>query len=220
MILKIFAEYPPRKRLGLVAILLGLISIFAGNPNGKTMTKINAQEISMISSKEITKIAVDELANDIIKSKFDYRLIDLRDAKDYSEYNIPSSENIEVDQILNSDLERNENILLYSDNDIESTQAWFLLKTQDYKGVNVLRGGIESWKKEILFPACSCNKTPTIEQKHKHDKLLAISKFFGGSMNLVSENNTDGQNRKMPVIKTPAKVTLKKANGKKKREGC
>ena len=93
MILKTFAEYPPRKRLGLLAILLGVIAIFAGSPFDKASAKINAKELSLISAEDISKVKVEELADDIIKSKYDYRLIDLRKSNEYEKYNIPSSEN-------------------------------------------------------------------------------------------------------------------------------
>jgi len=219
MILKMFAEYPPRKRLGLIAILLGVLAIFAGSPFDKVNTTINAKEMSLIKIDDINKINVEELSDDIIKSKFDYRLIDLRKSEKYAKYNIPSSENIQVDQILNSDLARNEIILLYSDNDIETAQAWFLLKANNYKGVNILDGGLSSWKSKILFPTCLCDENPTKEQLHKHGKLAEVSKYFGGKMQLAS-GAASKTNMEMPELAAPAKVVLKKTSGKKKREGC
>lgn len=219
MILKTFAEFPPRKRIGILGILLGVISIFLGSPFDKVNTSINAKEMSMISADDIGTIKVAELADDIIKSKFDYRLIDLRKAEEFSKYNIPSSESIQVDQILKSDLARNENILLYSDNDIESAQAWFLLKSNNYNGVNILKGGLKSWQDDILFPACVCETNPSVEQTHKHNKLAEISKFFGGNMQSGSISETQSK-MKMPELKAPTSITLKKTKGKKKREGC
>lgn len=218
MALKTFANYPARKRVGIIGIILGVISIFLGSPFDKTSTKINAKELSLISADEIGKISVNSLADDIIKSKYDYRLIDLRNTEEYEKYNIPTSENIQVDQILSSDLARNEKILLYSDNDIESTQAWFLLKANDYKGVNILNGGLKNWQDNILFPNCTCGINPTIEQKHKHNKLAEVSEFFGGKMQNVLGKNEELK-LDMPAV-APKKITLKKTTGKRKREGC
>lgn len=219
MILQIFANYPPRKRLGLLAILLGFISIFAGSPFDKVETKINAKEMSMISAKDITNVKVEQLADDIIKEKYDYRLIDLRKSEEFAKYNIPSSENIQVDQLLKSDLARNTNILLYSDNDFETAQAWFLLKSNNFKGVSVLNGGLKSWQENILFPTCGCDAIPTIEQQHKHSKLAEISKHFGGSMQSGSVADSKVK-MTMPELEASAGITLKKTKGKKKREGC
>ena len=219
MILQTFANYPPRKRLGLLAILLGFIAIFAGSPFDKVETKINAKELSMISADEISNVKVEQLADDIIKAKYDYRLIDLRKVEEFAKYNIPSSENIQVDQVLKLDLARNDNILLYSDNDFETAQAWFLLKSNDFKGVSVLKSGLKNWQENILFPACGCDPIPTKEQKHKHAKLAEVSKYFGGSLQSGSISEST-KKMKMPVLEAPTSITLKKTKGKKKREGC
>lgn len=219
MILQTFANYPPRKRLGLLAVLLGFIAIFAGSPFDRVETKINAKEMSMLSVDEITNVNVEQLADDIIKSKFNFRLIDLRKSDEYAKYNIPSSENIPVDRLLKSDLARNDNILLYSDNDFETAQAWFLLKSNNFKGVSVLKGGLKTWQENILFPTCGCDPNPTKEQQHKHNKLAEISKYFGGSMQTGSVVNSK-VDMKMPEIEAPTNIKLKKAKGKKKREGC
>lgn len=219
MILKTFADYPPRKRVGILGILLGVISIFLGSPFDKVNTSINAKEMSMISVDEITNVKVEQLADDIIKSKFNYRLIDLRKADEFVKYNIPSSENIQVDRILKSDLARNDNIMLYSDNDFETAQAWFLLKSNNYKGVSVLKGGLKTWQENILFPTCGCDAIPTKEQQHKHNKLSEVSKHFGGSMQSVSAADSEVK-MTMPEIEAPTGITLKKTKGKKKREGC
>jgi rhodanese-related sulfurtransferase len=217
--LKKFAELPPRKRVGILGIILGIFAIFAGSPFDKAKTNVNIKEMSLINTEEIVNVTVDKLADDIIKSKYDYRLIDLRESSDYLKYNIPTSENFSVANILNSDLMRNENIILYSDNDIEAAQAWFLLKANDYNSISILEGGMNRWKEEILFPACNCGENPTVEQLHKHDQKTEVSKFFGGYMQTGSivkkERELD-----MPELQAPAKIKLKKAEGKRKREGC
>lgn len=219
MLLKAFAELPARKRIGIIAVILGIISIFADNPNDNVNTKVNLKELSLISPDQISEIGVSELADWIIKGKFDYRLIDLRNEEDFVKYRIPSSENIQVTSLLKSDLSRNNKILLYSDNDITSSQGWFLLKSNNYKSVNIIKGGIDSWKNEVLFPKCTCGENPTIEEQHKHNKLAEISKFFGGELqtNIAADNT---EKVKMPELKAPATITLKKTTSKKKREGC
>lgn len=219
MTLKKLAEMPPRKRLGILAILMGFLAIFAGNPIDKNNVTIDLKELSHVSPDQISKVKVEKLADDIIKSKYDYRLIDLRDPAEYSKYNIPTSENIKVADLLNSDLARNEKIILYSDNDIETTQGWFLLTANKYKGVDILEGGLKVWQNNVLFPNCKCGINPSKEQLHKHNKLAEVSKFFGGKMqsgNIASSRSE----MVMPELKAPTTVKLKKAKGKRKREGC
>lgn len=219
MNLRTFANYPPRKRMGLVAILLGVLAVFAGDPNGKTKTSINAKEIALASGKNVDRIEPADLADWIIKGKFDYRLIDVRNEKNFEKYNIPGSENIPVNKLLNSDLMRNDKIILYSDDEFAEAQAWFLLKAENYKGVYILDGGLKKWKDQILFPHCTCNENPTEDQKHHHAKLVVVSKFFGGKLQTGKTGIQEIQ-AAMPVPSAPKKITLKKTNGKKQREGC
>jgi rhodanese-related sulfurtransferase len=219
MFLKNFAELPPRKRIGILAIILGIFAAFIGEPTSKAKVSVNLKEISNLSVDDIAKVDVFSLADDIIKNKYDYRLVDLRSPEEYKKYNIPTSENIPVEKLLDSDLARNEKIVLYSDNDIVSTQGWFLLKAKNYNGVYTLKGGLKSWKDKILFPQCTCGTNPSIEQKQHHAQLAELSKFFGGKMRSESVDVAQS-NMEMPTLKMPATIKLKKSKGKKKREGC
>ncbi|MBK7105742.1 MAG: rhodanese-like domain-containing protein [Ignavibacteriae bacterium] len=216
---KFFSNLSAEKKLAMFTFVLGVIAIFAGDPYGKTSIKINAKELSLISPNEIGKIKVEDIADNIIQSKSDYRLIDLRKPEEFAKYNIPTSENIQLDKLLNSELQRNEKLILYSDNDIEATQAWFLLKTNNFKGINIIPGGLNNWKDNILFPKCDCGENPSAEQKHKHDKLAEVSKYFGGNIQTNSAAESFVKNE-MPQLAAPNGITLKKTSGKKKREGC
>lgn len=219
MILKSFAEFPPRKRIGILAVILSIIAIFLGNPYDKAATSINAKELALVSKDDITSIKVTDLADWIIKNKYDYRLIDLRNKEEYSQYNIPTSENVTVNDILNYGLMRNEKIILYSDKNISATQAWFLLKAQEYKGVYILDGGIEAWQKEVLFPQCACDENPTDQQKQEHNHLAEVAKYFGGNIQTASSEIAE-KKVEIPQLKSAPTIQLQKTSGKKKREGC
>ncbi len=216
MMLKTFAEYPPRKRVGLLAILLGIFAAFIGDPTGGVTKRVNLKELSMIAATENDKVHVKDLAKWIIEGKFDYRLVDLRKPEEFEKYNIPSSECIPVSQLLNSDLMRNEKIILYADDEFTAAQGWFVLKANDYKGVYVLEGGLQCWKDQILFPKLRIDASP--EEKIEFQKMAEISKFFGGQPQ--TGTTVSKQNTEMPKLKAPVKVKLKKSRGKRKREGC
>lgn len=219
MILKTFAEFPPKKRIGILAVILSIIAIFLGNPYDKANTSINTKELALVSKDDITSVKVTELADWIIKNKYDYRLLDLRNQEEYAQYNIPTSENVKVNDILNYGLMRNEKIILYSDKNISATQAWFLLKAQEYKGVYILDGGIDAWQKEVLFPQCTCDENPTDQQKQKHNHLAEVAKFFGGNIQTTSSEIAE-KKLEMPKLKSAPTIQLQKTSGKKKREGC
>ena len=208
-------KLPIRKRVGILAIILGFIAIFAGSPYDRSTTRINVKELTNISVKEDHSIDVDDLADWIIKSKYDYRLVDLRNSEAYTQYNIPGSENIPIREMLSSDLMRNEKIVLYSDEETVAVQGWFLLNADNFKSVYILEGGLTSWKDLVLFPKLPAE--PTKDQLVLFEKKKEVSKFFGGQPQIGEEEQIK---QEIPKITTPPKVTVKTKDKKKSREGC
>src|ERR1035438_7911618 len=135
-----------------LAILAGLLAVFAliiGNSGNKNKISVNTKELALSTIKDQDKINVITLADWLIKDKLDFTIVDLRPEKEFTEYTIPGSVNVRMEDLLNSDLKRNQKILLYGNEDISSAQACFLKKSSDYKGVYIQNGGFNSWKNEI-----------------------------------------------------------------------
>jgi len=76
-----FVKLPIRKRVGIIAIILGFIAIFAGSPYDRSTTRINVKELSSVSVKDESTVHANDLAEWIIKGRYDYRLVDLRDTE-------------------------------------------------------------------------------------------------------------------------------------------
>jgi rhodanese-related sulfurtransferase len=210
------------KKLALAALLLGILALFIGNPADNNKIYVNAKEMALSTVKDQDKVAVSTLADWLIKEKSDFTLVDLRSEKEFAEYNIPSSVNIKMEELLTSGLMRNQKILLYGTDDIAAAQAWFVLKSSNYKAVYILTGGMNGWKNEILFPKLSANATP--EETAAFDKLKQISLHFGGTPQIISGGTAtslatpSGPAPVLPKLSAPAG---KAAGGaKKKKEGC
>jgi rhodanese-related sulfurtransferase len=210
-----FVKLPIRKRVGIIAIILGFIAIFAGSPYDRSTTRVNVKELTNISLKEDHSINADDLAEWIIKGKYDYRLVDLRDSEKYNKYNIPGSENIPIRNIIDSDLMRNEKIVLYSDDETVAAQGWFLLNADKFKSVYILEGGLTCWKDQILFPKLPTD--PTKEQLALFEKKKEVCKFFGGQPQVGGDEQIE---QETPKLKAPPKVTITSKRKKKSREGC
>jgi rhodanese-related sulfurtransferase len=213
---KFFSELSTPKKLALVAFILGLIAVFAGSPySGSTIT-VNAKDLALTTVKNSDKVNVFELADWIIKEKSDYTLVDLREEKQFTEYFIPTAVNISLETLPESGLLRNQKIILYADNNLEAAQAWFILKSKDYRGVYLLDGGLEKWKDEVLFPKLAVDATP--QQIAEFEKRKEISQFFGGvpqtGSTQVNENKI-----KLPTPEITSQPNITKPK-KKKREGC
>jgi len=211
-----FANLAVRKRVGILAMFLGIIAIFLGDPYNRAEARVNLKEIALLSPAQIDKVSVYDMADWIIKGNADYRLLDLRGMDAYKKYNIPTSEPAEPTDILDGDYMRNEKLILYADDNLVEAKTWFILKAQHFKSVYILDGGLKAWRENILFPSLPAQATP--EQKAQFAKIAQVSKFFGGQPQNGSTVNP--VRRTLPKLTAPKTIVLKRSHKKKKREGC
>lgn len=221
--IKKFSQLDLKIRLIIISVALGAIAIFAGDPYGGTTIKINSEDLSYSTMNDADKIEPVMLADWIIQGKADFDLVDLRTSERYSEYSIPESENIPLAQLPKSDLLRNQKIILISDDEVAASQGWFILKADDFKGVYILKGGINAWKDRVLFPKCSLNAS--VDEIANFKKMEEISKYFGGQATMVSAGTetatmTTTTQIQLPTSNTKKSGTTTTAPKKKKREGC
>ena len=216
-----FIKLSISKKLTLIAGLLGVLALFIENTSNKNVIDVNAKEMALSTIRNRDRIDPVILADWLIKENSDFTLVDLRSEKEFSEYNIPTSVNIPIENVLASDLMRNQKILLYGNDAVTSAQAWFILRSSNYKAIYILKGGMNGWKKEILFPTLAVNATP--EQSSEFEKIKQISLHFGGTPQLASaEQSTTSAAIVKPNLPSLPKLTVP-AGGKavkKKKEGC
>lgn len=206
-------------RLALIAFTLGLIALFAGNPYQGSQVTLDAKGLGIMVDREVDHITVDELADWIIKGRSDYRLIDLRPENDFLAYHVPTAENVTVAGLTEYPIQRNEKVIVYSEGGIRSAQAWMLLKALKYRGVYMLRGGLEEWRDRILFPNIPENPTP--DQASLLETMKEVSRYFGGTP------QTQGQGKgsltptlTLPKLEMPSPGSPTVPGKKKKKEGC
>lgn len=215
---KFLSDLTTNQKLGAVALLLGIIALFAGDPYGGTSIKVNEKDLTLSTVGNSDKISVTDLADWIIKNKADFELVDLRDENKFNEYSIPVAQNIPLPQLASSDLLRNQKIILFSDDNVASSQAWFLLKSKNYKGVYILDGGLSAWKDKVLFPKAPVNGTK--DELAEFEKMKEVAKYFGGQAQSDSLVTNSKPEIKLPVSNTNKTNTNVPSGKKKKREGC
>ena len=215
---KFFSKLSLNKKLALIAISLGLVALIAGDPYGGTTIKVNEKSIVLSTVNNSDKVSVHELADWIIKNKSDFELIDLRNEEKFNEYSIPNARNIPLVQIPSSDLLRNQKIILFSDDNLEAAQGWFILKSKNYKGVYILDGGLNAWKEKILFPKAPVNASK--DQLAEFEKMKEIAKFFGGQAQTDNSIEQTKQEIKLPTPTVNKQNIVPSTGKKKKREGC
>jgi rhodanese-related sulfurtransferase len=217
----IFSRMTLNQKLGSAVIVLGLGALAIGTPFRGTAFTVDAKELGRIVQTEVDHITPEELADWIIQEKTDFRLIDLRPEKEFAEYHIPRAENVQISALADYGLLRNEKIVLYSEGGIHSAQAWFLLKAGEYRGVYMLRGGLEEWKDRVLFPTIP--PSPTAEQAASFEKMKEVSKFFGGTPLTGAMPDQPAATRTIPKLEMPSMQATPAAGGtptRKKKEGC
>lgn len=215
---KFLSRLTTNQKLSAVALLLGFIALFAGNPYGGTTIKVNEKDIALSTVGNSDKVSVTDLADWIIKDKADFELIDLRSEEKFNEYSIPNSQCVPLVQLPSSELQRNQKIVLFSDDDVTSSQAWFMLKSKNYKGVYILDGGLNAWKEKILFPKTPINGSK--DELAQFEKMKEVAKYFGGQAQTDSSVTESKTQIKLPTSTTSTTKTTAPTGKKKKREGC
>lgn len=215
---KFLDKLSTNQKLGGIALVLGLIALFAGNPYGGTTIKVNEKDIALSTVGNSDKVSVTDLADWIIKSKSDFELVDLRSEEKYNEYTIPNSQCIPLPQISSSELLRNQKIVLFSDDDVTASQAWFILKSKNYNGVYLLDGGLNAWKEKVLFPKAPINGSK--DELAQFEKTKEVAKYFGGQAQTDSTVAESKNEIKLPTVDLSNTNVVVPKGKKKKREGC
>jgi len=218
-----FTSLSLNARLALVAFVLGAVAIAASPAPGGSV-RLDAADLAAIVSREADHVTPRELADWIIQGRADYRLIDLRDEAAFKAYFIPTAEHVPLARLAEYPWGRNERLVLYSDGGIHAAQAWFLLKARGFKGVYTLRGGLDAWKDEILFPRLPEHPAPA--EVESLERLTAISRHFGGTPRVGGPADAAGGSLaalpmpEMPRVVAPAGGLGTKTPARKKKEGC
>ena len=97
-----------------MALILGFIALLIGDPTKSQSVSINTKDFALMMNDKSIQINVEDLANWIIQNKLDYKLIDIRDEAKFNEYNIQGSQNIQIVDLNQGALSRNQKIILYS----------------------------------------------------------------------------------------------------------
>jgi rhodanese-related sulfurtransferase len=205
------------QKLAGLALALGVVGI-AATPYQGTKATIDTRALAVEIAREADHVEPLELAGWIVEGRSDYRLIDIRTPAEFAAYHVPTAENVPLATLVDAPLGRNETIVLYSEGGIHAAQAWLLLRARGFKAVYTLRGALEGWKDEVLFPVLAEQPSPV--QAQRDAKLRAISAHFGGTPH-VGGATARPQARELPRVEAPAGVTPGAMRpAKKRKEGC
>jgi rhodanese-related sulfurtransferase len=215
------------QKLAVAAVALGAVALFAAPYPGSKVT-LDARELALVVGTEADHVEAPELGAWIIEGRADYRLVDLRTEAEFAQYHIPTAVNIPMNVLTDAGLGRQEKLVLYSEGGIHSAQAWMLLRAQGYTSVYMLKGGLDEWKDQVVFPVVADNPTPAV--RARDERLKSMSAFFGGRPRSAAAVTAGAAAPGMAAPATPAPPAVaappspaggaKSAAPKKKKEGC
>jgi rhodanese-related sulfurtransferase len=165
------------RALALLALALGAVALFAQVYPDRTVT-VHETALTTAVARGEAAISPAQLAEWIVEGRSDYRLVDLRDEAAFGEYHIPTAENVPLTALGEHGLLRNQKIVLYADGDLPAAKAWLLLNGRGFQGVATLKGGLDAWKNDVLFPVMPADPGP--EEKTQFEKAAHLAQFFGG----------------------------------------
>lgn len=163
--------------LAVGALILGLLALFVRNPKESHHMNVDVQELARTIEREDDHVTVNELASMLMEGNHRLRILDLRDSASYAQYHIPAAERIGISQLMNERLLTGDTTVLYSDGGIHAAQAWMLLAAKGHKNVYTLRGGLNEWNDEVVFP----HGGQQLSREEK-TKLSMRARFFGGEI--------------------------------------
>ena len=133
------------------------ISILTACGSDEAQTDVNWSELERISqaaSRAEDRVAVQQLAEWIVESKQDYKLIDIRDDKSYQDGHIDGAENIPMAVLVKPDSLKElsgKKIIVYSNGSENAAKAAVMLRLMGLDSY-LLSGGYNAWHQDVLNP--------------------------------------------------------------------
>ena len=152
-------------------------------------------------------ISTDLLAERLINQDPTILLIDTRPEAEYNEFALPNAINIPLKDFFNEELngfidQDVYDVILYSNDNFYSNEAWMIGNRLGYKNLYVLQGGLNEWFKTIINPKYPDETMPQ-EAFELYSFRKAAGMYFG--VGVVKTETQVKPKPKKKVITTPKK---------------
>jgi len=200
-----------RNEIIIIALLLigGIISIFL--PDAKAFKHvIGAKQLLHELNKEGRYITTDEVAKMIMENDPSLLLIDVRTPEEYKKFSIDGAINIPFDKILeDSNVDYfNQDVyttVLYSNGSSLADEAWLILKSYDFQGNKVMKGGLNEWYQTIINPQKPADEVLTAELEKQYLFRKGAQIYFTGANPVGNAPAAKPKAPSKPVVKRKKK---------------
>ncbi|MBP6871139.1 MAG: rhodanese-like domain-containing protein [Bacteroidales bacterium] len=174
-----------RKYIIPVALLLILSIVLVLLPRKQDHSQMSPEELLRQINSTSRFVSTDEVADRLIRKDPSLALIDVRNDKLFSEYSLPGSLNIPVDNILadeSQEILSQEGLefVFYSTDDILADQTWIILKRKGLKNIYVLKGGLNEWFR-TFFTNPPPAETADSEEFALYQFRMGVRQYFTGT---------------------------------------
>jgi len=159
--------------LAILAIVAGLTAAFTKHAEHTSLYPDWKFQKERIDGKKLSFISASHMANLIYNKDADLIIFDVRKWTDYEQYHIPQALPFEAGIGSRAD-SRSSTIILYGDKDNDEL---YRLSRELPGRVYILKGGMDAWHSQVLFPDFMSFRVRNSDQLHH---ILRRSGFFGG----------------------------------------
>jgi rhodanese-related sulfurtransferase len=202
------------KRIELIIIaallLVGFLVMFL--PNTEPFKHvINEKELLYEANKVGRYISTDEVAKAVIENDPSFLIIDLRTPAEFNHFSIDGAINIPYAKIMdesNADYFDQDiyTTVLYSNGSSLADQAWTRLRSYDYKGNRVLKGGLNEWYTTILNPKKPSDIELTGLKADQYKFRKGASIYFTGAQMVGAGTSSSKPKSSKPLVKRKKKA--------------
>jgi rhodanese-related sulfurtransferase len=160
--------------LAAVAGALAAVALAAGEPYPAERAPAIARDVSFVTAVDVARW--------IRNGQPGVRIVDVRDDSLFAAYHIPGAERFALDELPGRAWGRDENVVVYAEDDRKATRAAMELRSRGVTHAHVLRGGLLSWVDEIVEPRLAplpVSATPDDQAARREQ--LELSRYFGGT---------------------------------------
>ncbi len=169
----------------LIGLAFGLILLPETNRTNEIEPEILYKEIIDPSRY----LSADLVAERLINEDPSIMLVDVRSYDQYEAYSLPNAVGIPLDEILLPEwedyfMQEDMDVVLYSNGDVFSDQAWVICTRLGYRNLYVLSGGLNQWFNDIMQPAPPPETAPSEAFDLYSFRRAACFHFGGGSIDM------------------------------------
>lgn len=175
--------------LTIILVLLAGGTLFFTNKPEKN--PVSPEELLWKIARPTRFMTTDQIAKLIIDKNPSLELVDVRSPKEYAKFSLPNAINVPLDSLANSSSLQyfgipGTKVVLYSNDDILSNEAWVLLCRQGFKSTYVMKGGLNRWINTIIKPRLPKETDPETAWETYHFREGARLYFTGAKVKAVA----------------------------------